>query len=391
MTSLQLTSLLDAKLALEYELIMPLATIGRQYIAAWAENGGGLSTVDREVFKLRLEQVFRRHYARTVSVMIGRRPGRKTTLSEAALSLVHLESLGSRARVQAALLFAGIDQDLAAARAGSIMLPTDGTENFGKGVVPPGEIGVQLETKDKVRGVTAGYVLKVTDWAKAATAKLKAKLGLTANVNTNGVAEEARFIYADGKSDGFVMHTWHNCQDARVRQPPRSRFDHVSPEGQTSPIREPFIVSGELLRFPGDMSLGASIGNIANCRCWATYTMRMPDGSEVYIDQLPSAPTRRVYLPTDRPGVGSRQYNPTTTVTLNGRTRATVILGDGSPARLLQVEPGLVNIRVRGQTVARARFSGSEITELSISPEFRGGTFDIEGLIRRSVTHSAGR
>lgn len=35
----------------------------------------------------------------------------------------------------------------------------------------------------------------------------------------------------------------------------------------------PFIVGGELMLFPADGSLGASIGNIANCRCGMTFRL----------------------------------------------------------------------------------------------------------------------
>lgn len=45
------------------------------------------------------------------------------------------------------------------------------------------------------------------------------------------------------------------------------RPDHVDADGQLREINQPFIVGGERLRWPGDTGLGASIGNIINCRC----------------------------------------------------------------------------------------------------------------------------
>ena len=67
---------------------------------------------------------------------------------------------------------------------------------------------------------------------------------------------------------GFPNKRWLTSRDARVRRPTGSSpFDHRSAEGQTVPVDKPFIVSGEPLMFPGDSSRGASIGNVANCRC----------------------------------------------------------------------------------------------------------------------------
>lgn len=67
---------------------------------------------------------------------------------------------------------------------------------------------------------------------------------------------------------GFAKSAWLTARDARVRRPtPSSPFDHRHADGQIARIGEPFLVSGERLRYPGDRSLGASAGNIINCRC----------------------------------------------------------------------------------------------------------------------------
>lgn len=44
-------------------------------------------------------------------------------------------------------------------------------------------------------------------------------------------------------------------------------FDHILADEQRVLLSEPFEVSGESLPSPGDTSLGASIGNVARCRC----------------------------------------------------------------------------------------------------------------------------
>lgn len=54
---------------------------------------------------------------------------------------------------------------------------------------------------------------------------------------------------------------WVTVGDEKVRAA------HVAADGQIRKINEPFIVDGEALRYPGDTSLGASAGNVINCRC----------------------------------------------------------------------------------------------------------------------------
>lgn len=62
-----------------------------------------------------------------------------------------------------------------------------------------------------------------------------------------------------------IIKTWDAILDDRVR------LWHAEADGQEKPLTEPFVVNGELLNFPGDMSLGASLNNIVNCRCEAAY------------------------------------------------------------------------------------------------------------------------
>ena len=64
-----------------------------------------------------------------------------------------------------------------------------------------------------------------------------------------------------------IQKLWVSDGDERVR---RGRFSHVKADGQKVNVDEPFVVSGEFLKIPGDSSLGASLGNIIRCRCAST-------------------------------------------------------------------------------------------------------------------------
>lgn len=66
---------------------------------------------------------------------------------------------------------------------------------------------------------------------------------------------------------------WVDSRDERVRPAStlNGQFNHHSSKILPVPYNEPFEVSGELLMFPGDISLGASAGNTINCRCAANF------------------------------------------------------------------------------------------------------------------------
>lgn len=105
-------------------------------------------------------------------------------------------------------------------------------------------------------------------------------------MNTNGPAEavkltQVQILRGEEPTLGGVSGTkskgtkrWSNMADSLVRGPSTlSQFNHQA-ANQTVKIDEPFTVSGEQLRFPGDEGLGASLGNIINCRCAVSYNIK---------------------------------------------------------------------------------------------------------------------
>jgi len=101
--------------------------------------------------------------------------------------------------------------------------------------------------------------------------KLADRLGAIATTENQHAAEAAKEIEADvllnehGKDKQDVAERakkeWVTVGDEAVRDA------HVDADSQVVDISEPYNVGGELLKYPGDMSLGASIGNVINCRC----------------------------------------------------------------------------------------------------------------------------
>mgnify|MGYP000436341722 CR=1 FL=1 len=61
---------------------------------------------------------------------------------------------------------------------------------------------------------------------------------------------------------------WVTQGDSLVRDGDGTVFNHLAADGQLK-VNGTFTVSNQLLRFPGDISLGATAGNVIRCRCSA--------------------------------------------------------------------------------------------------------------------------
>lgn len=110
--------------------------------------------------------------------------------------------------------------------------------------------------------------------------KLTGRSTVISNVETQGVAEEARFIERVALSGdspyGGLDGTHREIYDSPTKTwiadlDEKTRPAHVLANGQTVPYNGLFLVKGQYLRFPGDMSFGATMDNIANCRCEVQY------------------------------------------------------------------------------------------------------------------------
>lgn len=85
----------------------------------------------------------------------------------------------------------------------------------------------------------------------------------TARTATTAAANGGRTASYQQAADMGIKMTreWLSVHDGRTR------FNHGMADGQRVGVNEPFTVGGEKLMFPGDGSMGASGGNIYNCRC----------------------------------------------------------------------------------------------------------------------------
>ena len=106
----------------------------------------------------------------------------------------------------------------------------------------------------------------ISDMAKRLKSVSEGYLGDTvriARTETTRIENAARQSVGDeGKKKGFNMwKRWIATPDARTRE------EHAHADQMEVPVVEPFVVGGEKMMYPGDISLGASAWNTINCRC----------------------------------------------------------------------------------------------------------------------------
>ena len=91
-----------------------------------------------------------------------------------------------------------------------------------------------------------------------------------ATTETQAAAETSKnyvvtYEASDSSRSQYTGKAWVTMQDDKVRE------WHEEADGQEQDPDTPFTVNGEQLQYPGDDSLGASAGNIINCRCSVQY------------------------------------------------------------------------------------------------------------------------
>ncbi len=103
--------------------------------------------------------------------------------------------------------------------------------------------------------------------------KLKGRQQSIAITETQNAAETAKATEAEvlaGKQPSVIAASgapanvnkeWVTVGDENVRD------SHVLADSQTRDVSKPYSVGSQLLRYPGDTSLGATAENVINCRC----------------------------------------------------------------------------------------------------------------------------
>lgn len=101
----------------------------------------------------------------------------------------------------------------------------------------------------------------------AADKKSDGRINVIAETETQQASERIKLIeaVAVGAIVAETTKTWNAIFDNKTRSA------HARADNQKRPVNEPFLVGGQFMDVPSDTSLGASLDNVINCRCTATY------------------------------------------------------------------------------------------------------------------------
>lgn len=143
-------------------------------------------------------------------------------------------------------------------------------------------------TRKDLQEIAAKEIMKVavngqltTDYTlgksiqKAFEQSAESRTEIIAITETQIAAESIKFIEAQGidaLANGLedkpeITKTWSTILDNKTRHA------HAAADMQVKPLNAPYIVKGQLLMFPGDVSLGATLDNIMGCRCDSVITV----------------------------------------------------------------------------------------------------------------------
>jgi uncharacterized protein with gpF-like domain len=242
---------------LRREMSVLFANISKEMRSTYSTTG---ATLDASQFKDEVQSILRQHYRRVSKVFsIGLRQQIKK-----AITIDEVKQIDDE--VDAALAaFIGQTTSL---RATEIIRTTqaaiDGSIAF----------GLTFEFDEAV--VTANNAQIAAVAQKEFNRKTKSRPQTIAVTETQTAAEGSKQIEAEtiaiaAASDANTLPSNLMKKEWITVLDNRTRTAHVFADGQRVDINEPFIVDGERLNFPADTSLGATAGNVINCRCIASY------------------------------------------------------------------------------------------------------------------------
>lgn len=128
-------------------------------------------------------------------------------------------------------------------------------------IIPEGET-----VTNKAISKKAGDILNEANVTRSRTIA-ETEVGIAGGIGGQTESDILNGVLAsEDLADLIITKRWISRLDNVVREA------HLVAHGQTKELKDPFEVGGESLMFPKDTSLGASLGNIINCRCLSINT-----------------------------------------------------------------------------------------------------------------------
>ena len=138
--------------------------------------------------------------------------------------------------------------------------------------------------KTKTDALQTGEILSKEDLARRASLEFDKKslgrLNIISATETQNPAEHAKQTEVESLAHHDAIVQGVNLKTATKQKQWLAVLDNVTREahaeadGQMVEFDMPYIVNGQSLMFPGDMSLGATIDNTINCRCSSIIIVR---------------------------------------------------------------------------------------------------------------------
>ena len=251
---------LQKKMALESELNKTLLALNTRIAKDFIRGVDSGNIILAESYRDDLEAILLAHYAETGEVFSTRIRGDlpaeiaitddEIVIIASALSLYYLTRSGSQAEII--------------------------TRTNQRDIILSFEFGIDATQRAAADGVMISQRERAVISGASLSNRLRARVGTISNTETQNAAETAKQTEAEVLSGStpsitggtprvsVVNKEWITAGDERVR---RSPFSHVAADSQSVSLSEPFVVGGQLLRWPGDTELGAGNANIINCRC----------------------------------------------------------------------------------------------------------------------------
>lgn len=270
------------KLELERRLRKQLGRINSKIIAriidVFATSG---QTADVSFVKQELEQVLKAHYDTT-----GQRFSKQITeqlpadiAATAQETSTIQQALGTYYVAHAAAQSRIIDDTNQRNANDAATAARESTDKDGK--------PMQRRDAARVAGIEAARKLRAREQS-IATTETQHAAEVAKATEAEVLSKRRPSILAAEAAVASVPKEWVTVGDERVRDA------HVAADSQVRDLASPFEVGGQLLRYPGDMSLGATAENVMNCRCSSVYdaqavfAVRRRAGTPPVIETTPS-------------------------------------------------------------------------------------------------------
>ena len=270
------------KMDLEAQIIRKLTTlnneIARKTIRVF--DAGGLA-FDATTMQKDFEELLGDHYHRTASAFseqLSKQLPADIAATDAELTAIDealLVYFAARAVEQAAIITKTNQRNIEQSIVESADLRDDADKPFSRRdqAVFAG-VGTLRKLKGRQQSIAITETQNAAETAKATEAEV--------------LAGHRPSIVAASGAPANVTKEWVTVGDQDVRD------SHVLADSQTRDVSKPFTVEGQLLRYPGDTSLGASAANVINCRCSAVtrpadfFAIRRRPGFAPLVETIPT-------------------------------------------------------------------------------------------------------